>query len=90
MLFRTVDDKLRDLGFIKETEDEHGAVYVRTDNGLGFQQMVSLLRKASGKHILQSYDRYLFDCEGVGNTCVGLTYKELRLFTKKMKQLGLE
>ena len=39
-------------------------------------------------HILQSYDPDLTDTKGIGSTCVGLTYQELKLFAKKMKQTG--
>jgi hypothetical protein len=50
---------------------------------------VTLLHKNSGKHILQSYDPALYDAKAIGNTSVGLTYKELTLFAKKMKQIGM-
>jgi len=46
------------------------------------------MHKSSGKHILQSYDKDLFDSKGIGNTCVGLTWYEMELFYKKMKKIG--
>ncbi len=39
--------------------------------------------------ILQSYDPELGDSKGIGNTCVGLTGYEMKLFVKKMKQLKM-
>jgi hypothetical protein len=49
---------------------------------------LAILHKASGKHIVQSYDKELFDSKKIGNTCVGLTYYEMQLAQKKMKKLG--
>lgn len=49
---------------------------------------VLLAHKKNGKHIIQSYDKNLTDSKGIGNTCVGLTYYETKLFMKKMKQKG--
>ncbi len=49
----------------------------------------SLDTKKSGRHILQSYDPELGDSKGIGNTCVGLTGYEMKLFIKKMKQLKM-
>lgn len=53
------------------------------------RQRVDIWHKASGRHILQSYDRDLMDEKKIGNTCVGLTGYEMKLFLKKMKKLGL-
>ena len=86
-MFKSVDEKLKALGFEKKAEEnEYGVTYER--NCGGYVQHVSILHKASGNHILQSYDPELMDDKKIGNTCVGLTYTELRLFAKKMKQLG--
>ena len=45
--------------------------------------------KKSGRHILQSYDPDLGDDKGIGNTCVGLTGYEMKLFLKKMKRMKM-
>lgn len=89
-LFKTVDDKLSEIGFVKIQENKYGASYERQNTKYNFVQVVSLLHKASGKHIIQSYDKDLFDTKHIGNTCVGLTMYETKLFLKKMKQLGLK
>ena len=88
-LFKTVDDKLEDIGFIKIEEDKYGVRYERKNSKYNFTQSVDILHKASGKHILQSYDGELMDEKKIGNTCVGLTGYEMKLFLKKMKQIGL-
>ena len=49
-------------------------------------QTVCILHKKNGPSILQSYDKNLLDEKGIGNTCVGMTEVELRLFSKKMKE----
>ena len=80
---KSIDEKLSDIGFVKESETKYGAIYTRYNNDFNFTQVVHITHKASGKHILQSYDRT------DGKTVVGLTYYELKLFTKKMARLGL-
>ena len=86
-LFKTTDEKLRELGFIKTDQDGHGASYERKMRN--YTQVVALVRKKYGDAILQSYDRGLFDAGYTGNICVGLTYREARLFLRKMRELGL-
>lgn len=88
-LFKNVDEKLAEIGFIKIEENEYGVVYTRKNEEYKYTQTVSIKRKSSGSHILQSYDPYLFDTKCIGNTCVGLTGYEMRLFIKKMKKVGL-
>lgn len=88
-LFKSVDEKLADIGFVKTREDKYGCEYEREDKKHNFTYKVCILHKKSGHHILQSYDPELFDCKTIGCTCVGLTGYEMKLFLKKMKQIGL-
>lgn len=88
-LFKTVDEKLAEIGFTKEKEDKYGCEYKRKDKKYNFTQKVDILYKKSGRHILQSYDSELGDLEGIGNTCVGLTGYEMKLFLKKMKRMKM-
>lgn len=87
-LFKTVDEKLDSLGFVKTEDNEYYVSYERKDIRYDFTQVVDLLHKKSGRHIIQSYDRHLGDNKKIGNTCVGLTYQEAKLFCQKMKQKG--
>lgn len=87
--FKTVDEKLNDIGFVKIEEDKYGVRYERKNRKYNFTQSVDILHKASGRHILQSYDSELIDQKKIGNTCVGLTGYEMKLFLKKMKKIGL-
>lgn len=88
-LFKNVDEKLKEIGFVKIEEDKYGVRYERKNSKYNFTQSVDILHKASGRHILQSYDNELMDQKKIGNTCVGLTGYEMKLFLKKMKQIGL-
>lgn len=88
-IFKSVDEKLKEIGFNKICEDKHGAQYERYNAKYNYWQRVDIWHKASGRHILQSYDRDLMDEKKIGNTCVGLTGYEMKLFLKKMKKLGL-
>lgn len=88
-LFKSVDEKLKEIGFVKIEEDKYGVRYKRKDDKHSFVQTVDIFHKASGRHLLQSYDAELTDQKKIGNTCVGLTGYEMKLFLKKMKQIGL-
>jgi hypothetical protein len=87
-LLKTVDEKFEQIGFVKVEENEHGARYERKDERFHYTQVLDLLYKASGKHIVQSYDPQLTDQKGIGNTCAGLSMYEMQLCIKKMKQMG--
>lgn len=87
-LFKTVDEKFAEIGFVKIEEDEFGAVYKRRVDKYNYTQTLDLGHKASGRHIIQSYDGELTDQKKIGNTCVGLTMYEAKLCVKKMKQMG--
>ena len=88
MFFKSLNRKIADLGFKEVKNNEYGIEYER-NNGTYIHKVV-LLHKANGQHILQSYDPALYVPKAIGNTCVGLTYKEMVLFAKKMKQIGLK
>jgi hypothetical protein len=79
-LFKNVDEKLAEIGFIKVSESRYMVAYARKNEN--YTHKVSILRKSSGRHILQSYDADSFDS-------VGLTGYEMKLFLKKMRKMGL-
>lgn len=82
---KLIDRKIEKLGFKLIEDTMFNVRYERYDETHGYTQVVTLCHKSYGKHILQSYDKDLCDHRHIGNTCVGLTYKEARLFLKKMK-----
>lgn len=87
-LFKTVDEKFKDIGFVKVSENEFGATYSRYIEKYNYTQTLDFIHKKSGKHIVQSVDNELFDQKNIGNTCVGLTAYEMKLCLKKMRQMG--
>lgn len=87
-MFKSIDKKFEEIGFIKTREDKYGVHYERTNTKYNYIQELAILHKANDNHIVQSYDKDLFDSKMIGNTCVGLNYYEMKLILKKMKQLG--
>lgn len=87
-MFKSIDNKFKEIGFIKVSENDYGVTYERKNRNYNYTQVLAILHKASGRHIIQSYDKDLMDSKKIGNTCVGLSYYEMRLALKKMKQLG--
>lgn len=86
--FKTVDDRFKSIGFEKKIDNEYCVLYVRTDPKYGYTQCLDILHKTNGQHIVQSYDREFFDDSHIGNTCGGLTYYEMSLALRKMRQKG--
>lgn len=86
-IFKSIDDKIADLGFTISDKSEYGITYVRHNDKFGYTQKVRLQHKQSGRPILQSYDPDLEDSKGVGNTCIGISYDELKVFMKKFRKL---
>jgi len=93
MIFKNVDKELEKIGFEKllegDKETKHGVYYRREvkkgEDNPRYIQRVDIYYKVSGRHLIISYE------EGVNkdklNNCVGLTYKELKLFIRKYKQM---
>ena len=82
--FKSTDDKLKDLGFIKLKDSVLGLMYEK--NYTSYRHKVFIGKKSNGDVILQSYDPDRFDTDNIGNICVALTYDELKLFIKKMEE----
>lgn len=88
-IFKSVDKKLEEIGLKKQYDKNNIVHYIRdVSYPRKYRQSVVIVHKDNGETILQSYDVDLGDAKGIGNTCVGLTYYELKLLIKKMKQKG--
>lgn len=88
-MFKNVDEKLKDLGFVKvENESKYGVCYMRTvsiNSDDNYIHRLDILHKASGNHIIQSYQE---DVNPDGfNNMVGLNYEVTKLAMKKYRQL---
>lgn len=86
-MFENIDKKFAKIGFIKIEEDKYGVIYERYNENIKYTQVLTILHKASGRHIVQSYDKDTMDENLIGNVCVGLSYKEIKLILKKFKQM---
>ena len=84
-LFKTTDEKLAEIGFVKVTENNYGACYQRENNEYNYTQRLDILHKKSGNHLIMSYE------EGTNkdklNNVIGLTYYETKLAMKKYREL---
>ena len=61
-LFKSVDDKLKDLGFDKNDEDKYGVSYSRVisiNENNKYVHNLDILHKDNGNHIIQSYEEEL-------------------------------
>lgn len=87
-IFKSVDDKFREIGFKKVKEDKYGVVYERFIEKFNYTQVLDLIHKSDERHIILSYDKDLRDVCGIGNTGVGLTMYETTLCLKKMRKMG--
>lgn len=85
-MFKNVDKKLSEIGFLKIKEDKYGATYEREDKQFNYVQTLDLLHKESGKHLIQSSQKGV-NTDGFGNM-VGLTMYETKLALKKMHKMG--
>ena len=55
-IFKTIDEKFAEIGFIKVKEDKHGISYTRYNKKYNFTQCLDILYKEYGANIIQSYD----------------------------------
>lgn len=85
-LFKNVDEKFKEIGFIKVEETKYGAYYERYIEEYKYTQCLVLLHKSSGIHIIQSYQKGI-NKDWFSNM-IGLSMYETKLALKKMKQMG--
>lgn len=83
-VFKSIDDQLADRGYTLVEETYIGAKYERYDEGFNFIHEVDITRRFNGEWTIQSYDRTNTD---IFMPSVELTYSEMKLFFKKMKEL---
>lgn len=88
-LFKNIDQKFEEIGFVKTEETNYGAYYERNVKigAVAYTQELCLLHKRSGRHIIQSSEKGL-NGDGFSNM-VGLTMYEAKLCVKKMKEMGM-
>lgn len=78
-MFESVDKKFEKIGFKKIEENDLRVSYERYVKDYDYTQVLDILHKRSGYHIVQSYEKRT---DGV----VGLKMYEMKLCLKKMKE----
>lgn len=88
MFIKSVDEKLKCLGFKKRHETIYETMYERWDSETKHFHRVKIEYDPYDRKIpmLKSYDPDVYIYREGGYLSVGLTRKELKLFYKKMKQ----
>lgn len=86
--FKTVDEKLADIGFIKDEESEFCVNYKKNIEKYGYVQILEIQHKKSGIHTIHSYEEGI-NKDGYNNS-VGLSLYATRLALKKAKKMGLK
>lgn len=84
-MFNNIDKKLKKNNWIKGKEDSYGVTYRRYNDEFKYVQILAILHKKNGNHIIQSYQQEV-NSDGFNN-CVGLDYKDTKLALKKYRQL---
>lgn len=87
-LYKSIDERLKELGFCKVKENKYGASYIREQVGLGYTQVLDIMHKSKKLNIgslIMSYQKGLN--KDSYNNCVGLNYQETKLAMKKYRQL---
>lgn len=78
-----IDKLMAKKGYILSSEDKYG-VYYEKKEPQNFNHIVCVIHKASGKHIMQSYDEKVID--GRNEVC-GVEIPVLFLMWLKAKQM---
>lgn len=78
-----IDKLMAKKGYILSKEDKYG-VYYEKQEPQNFKHVVCIIRKASGKHLMQSYDAKVID--GRNEVC-GVEIPILLLMWIKAKQM---
>lgn len=87
LLNKIVDNKLTKLGFVKTRETVYGVDYERVNDKYNYTQVLAIVHKQSGKHLIQSYQKDVN--KDKLNNMVGLTGYETLLILLKMKLIGM-
>ena len=86
-IFKSIDEKFKDIGFIKIEEDKYGVVYERYDEEYKYMQRLDISHKINGKYLVQSYDATNTTSEF--SPVIGLTEYEIKLVSIKIKTLHI-
>lgn len=80
-----LDKQFEKIGFTKDEENEYGVHYRRHNEEHDYIQAISIVHKANGNHLIQSYEKEVNTDKF--NNVVGLNYHEMKLLMKKYRQM---
>lgn len=87
---RLIDKLMEKYGYTKTEESKHGVRYEKQEPQ-GFNHIVCVIHKESGKHLLQSYDETIYAVHGDWINCVcGVEIPVLLLMWFKAKYLSFK
>lgn len=85
-----IDKAMKKYGYVKTKEGEYGAFYKKREPQ-GYDHIVCVVCKESGKHLLQSYDAEVHKVGGMYlNSVCGVEIPVLMLMWLKAKYLGIK
>lgn len=85
-----VDEKMAKYGYVKIVEDSYGVTYEKLEKQ-GYNHVIAITRKISGKHLMQSYDKECINVQKKAfpiNECAGVEIPILLLMWLKAKYLA--
>lgn len=82
---KSVDKQFEDLGFVKVSENDSFCAYRRFNVKYSYNQRLDIIKKKTGKHIIQSYEEEP-NSDDFSNV-VGLEEKEASLAVRKLREM---
>lgn len=58
-----IDEAIENYGYRKVKENKYGVTYEKLE-AQGYIHVIAIVRKISGKHLIQSYDKKCFEVDG--------------------------
>jgi hypothetical protein len=82
---KIADKMFEKLGYTKVEGSDFDIAYEKTDHKFGFIHVIEFGHKASGNHLVHSYEKAV-NTDGFTNS-VGLTIPEIKAIKRKFKEL---
>ena len=85
-----IDKLMKKYGYAKTKENEHGVYYMKREPQ-NYDHIVCVICKASGRHLMQSYDAEVHEVDGMFiNSVCGVEIPVLLLMWLKAKYLAIK
>lgn len=84
-LFKTIDEKFKELGFDKTYESDIVVDYEKYIDKYKYTHVIELINKSNGQKTIHSYEKEI-NKDGFTNS-VGMTKEETKLAIKKLNKM---